>query len=519
MDAPLLSYNPHVEEFAGRSLTFRDSEDITFEEACSDSNLRRRALQFYRSTPTRWPPLEFTQFVLRNSAINERGCCHFEKQLPFEVRKCLKGLIGRENSDIVIRQVHGTNKDSPSGFRGVFVKYFFKKVIHNLRNQIGRYDYAENFATVFPFKVLDRVPVQYDIEVMNVLDNDFYDQIQTFLDDHFDNVDAREICASFLSNVLHFKTTRFPEEALTERVTSGEGIDTKNYLSSFPRLSKEGIRWYRHLYDDYKNVCKIFDNVDVSLDIYDDNYFQTLPESNFVDLYELLSKCLYAIRRKQYIERFKKYLFFFVHALGDDSNPVFFIDDVLFECLKSLRKFKTSPEDVSLASEVAKLSLVHLRTKAQMDESANNSDIFRMESNVLLNIKTYVQSIPDIETAEIDVEYKTDYLHGWMLLRNRDTCYEMCYSKRKRNRIDDFISRILCGVLPPDDELIKYVVMYNSYTGEESRLEMPSNIENIRNFIRLSNKHDFTNDTQAESNDAFLTRDVEKYFNCLKIAD
>lgn len=499
-------------------------ETITYEEAYSKEYLRKRALQFYRngSTLTMSLPLEFTQFVLRNSAISERGCAHFERKLSFEVRKFLKGLIGRQDSDIEIKQIHCPSNDAPSGFRGVYVKYFFKKVIYNLRNEVGLYEYCDNFATIFPFQVLQEVPIRYDIEVVKLFDNGFYEEIQIFLDDHFENVNAREVGPLFLANINHFKATRFPEEALVTRVLQNQrdlnNAETKDYLSSFPRLNDDGIKWFQDFYRHYKNVCKIFDDVDVFLDPYDDNYFRTLPESNFIDLYELLSTLLYASRRKQYLERFEKYLFFFVHALQANTNPVFFIDDVLFECLKCLHSFKTSRQDVEMGSEIAKLSLVHLRTKSQT-EYKKELNIYRIDPQVLFSIKKCIEKIPDIDCAQIDIEYKTDYLHGWMLLRIKDTCYEMCYSRRERKRVDDFVDRIMCSVLSPDDEPINYVVIYNFFKGQESRIAMPQNIESVRNFIRLSNTYDFVNDKQAESNDEFLTRDLDLYYDHLTIAD
>lgn len=499
-----------MSNLATKTLTTEHSEEITFAEAFNKLGIRKIAI----SSQSHVVPDKFREFVLRKYAVSERGCRHFEKQLHPDARNYLKRLIGLQNYDINLRRLHSTGFVKPNCFLGVLVRYFFKKLVFNKRSRTGRFEYAENYAEVFPFRVSSSVPL-YDEEVINLFNDDFYAKMRSFLDEHFDGEQARSICRLFLANIRHFQMNNFSEEALLKRlqkmcdISNTDDSETSDYLDTFLRLNESGIKWFKYLYNLYKIIKKIYYDVDESVSKYDDYYFQTLPESNFADLYSLLDGYFFISRPQEYIQRFQKYIFFFIHALNNDSTSIFVIDDVLFECLKSLHRCKTKREDFTLISDLAMLTLVHLRTKAEVKDANND---YRVEPTVLRNIKTYVLNFPGIENAEIDIEVKTDYLHGWMLLRTGDTCFEMCYSMGERKYILNFLDRILCSILCPDDEPIKHIVFYNAYLGQESRIAMPRNIGELREFVRFSNNYDFS---QQEPNDEFLTRDLEGYFENL----
>ncbi|XP_065226571.1 uncharacterized protein LOC135849865 [Planococcus citri] len=486
----LLPYDPEVDSFGSRTLETESGQTITYEEASKDAYYVEKALRL----PADDVPKEFTMFVLRKMAVNEKDFRSFEAAITPEAREYLRKLI--EPCHVQYAKVHPVNdKESTSSFRGLFTKVFCKKVISNFaENQEDKH--YDKLATVFPFKVTSNVR-WCEMKIMKQFDDDFYKEIQKFLDEHFDNVNAPETVELFLLNIRNFISDTFSAEALLSRLENPR-VRHDDYLSTFPRLHSEGIDWFRYLYREFANVMK-------SLGIYvptfyrrcDNDYFRRLPERNFADLYSFLEYGhFFKTNRLIYMRRLKKYLFFFVHALAVESNPVFFIDDMLFECLKSLRRYKTVKEDIALKNDLAMITLLHYRK--QYPGSGYSRNNYCLSDFALERIKRYILKSIVPENSQLNVTYKTDLL-TWMPIRTNEACFNVHYSDK--SDIKNFLECLVCSTMCPDDEPIKYIVDYNAYLGQVYRFDLSKcDVESLRNFVRLCNTYDVSNVPLEEPN-------------------
>lgn len=464
--------------------------------------------------PSSFVPENFIQFLLKQtqdlhlngSVIKERGCPHFLKACTKEMLAELRRILDVVRIHEV--QVHERcdRRLRPNGNLGVFYHFFIKKHVFNLTNVDGRCKYIENYASVFPFRVSKTVATDAHLSIFDVLDLDFEFkmEIQFFLDEHFDNVNFGDVCQLFLLNIYQFKETRFSSEDLVKssacfqfgsevsRVFDKFGSRVRHpatgvgYLKTFPRLNRTGIERYKKLYDTLVSTMNFFKKSVLKLSRkYDDEYFAQLPEINFLELYSLLSKTFFSKSRKEYVKKFKKYIFFFVHALNSETNPVFFIDDGLFECLKSLQKFKKSREDVfELKYVLAMMTLVY-RRKQPIDQNFTELN----EQN-LQHVKDYVQSLPNIESAIVDYEVRTNMLESTSLVTLEDVCLDACFRVFPRNSVNDFYDSILHAALSPKN--VSKLIIYNAFLGVETWIKMPECKEKILEFIRTYNKYDFS---------------------------
>ncbi|XP_065226651.1 uncharacterized protein LOC135849920 [Planococcus citri] len=498
----LLPYDPEVDNFGSKILEAEaeSGQTITYEEAFLNADYVEKALQ----VPPIDVPIEFTMFVLRKMAVNEKDFRSFVRAIPLQTREYLHKLIKRESAPRV--KVHPANdKESTSTFRGIFTKIFCKKVISNFaENQEDKH--YDKIATVFPFKV-SRLSTDVrwcEMKIMQQFDDDFYQEIQEFLDEHFDNVNAREAVELFLLNIRNFISDKFSAEALLTR-RENPGGQHDDYLSTFPRLHQGGIERFQFLYREFVNMIKSNRIYVPGFYFYrygcDEDYFRRLPERNFVDLYSFLDYVdFFKEHREIYMRRFKKYLFFFVHALAVESNPVFFIDEMLFECLKSLRTYKTVKEDIKIKNDLAMISMLHLRMNLNRGSSKGN---YCLSDTALERMKHYILESIVPKNPQLNVKYKTDLL-TWMPFRTKEACFNVCYSKKSSNK--NFLERLLCSIMCPDSESIRYIDEYNAYLGKVYRFDLSMNdIESLRNFVRLCNTYDVSNEPLEETNlDVFM---------------
>lgn len=482
---------------------------------------------------SKYYPADFKKFLLSKLAANERcesnsmTVCertpfYFLQALSADMKDEFRNIVGDHR--VTVKEIHQPcNFETPTnGFLGVFYRFFVKKCVFNLQNKDGRCKFVEKYASVFPFTV-SRVDCSRSLPVLQLFDDRFQRRLQKFLNRHFDNVLIEDIAPIFLSNIHKFRQQNFSEND-AKRLTSlvkilqngsfnGDGEHDKfrafrrgnyinTYLTNFPRLNEAGVARYKNMYQTYKQITLLFHESEVA----DCNkqQFMNLPEINCYEMFSLLDEEFFIDRFDSYIALFEKYVFFFVRALDADEKPVFFIDSVLFECLKSLNKFEKSREDVfDLQYEFAMLTLVY-RRKQPVDSRRPD---YTIDQTNLMNVKNYIENVPGIGTALVDHELANDLLECTIFLYFEDgTCFDFYFSKIKRTGLSDFHFSILCGALSPE---VKRLVIYNAYRGQESSLNMPADYEKLQEFIRRYNQCDFTAPLPAEK---FITWGFEYCF-------
>lgn len=134
-------------------------------------------------------------------------------------------------------------------------------------------------------------------------------------------------------------------------------------------------------------------------------------------------------------------------------------------------------------------------------------EFYDMDEENLQHVKEYLQHFPNISTAVVNYEVKTDFLESTALISTEDTCLEARVSKKKRTNVKYFYELILHGALSPKN--IKRLVIYNAFYGVESSIAMPENKEALIDFIRTYNRCDFSKPPPPEK---FITQEREKYF-------
>ncbi|XP_065226683.1 uncharacterized protein LOC135849939 isoform X2 [Planococcus citri] len=495
MAEPTLPYDPEVDNFGTRTFETESGETITYEEAFQNAYYVKKALKL----GVQDLPIDFTMYVLRKMAVNEKYSYDFEAALPRQAHKYLKKLIGRHKAQKVT-QIHPANyEEMSSTFRGTFTQVFCRKVISNATNQVD--DNYDRLATVFPFKVSQDVRWS-EIKITKLFDGDFYQQIKNFLDRHFENVNAPETVDLFLLNIRNFISETFSAESLLARLNNPQ-TPHDDYLSTFPRLHQGGIDRFQFLYREFVKAMEHY-RFRIRFPAFyrhgpgngnNKQYFRELPERNFADLYSFLDDEFFQYERSVYVSRFQKYLFFFVHALKVDSNPVFFIDDMLFECLKSLRRYKTVKKDVNIKNDLAMISMLHYRMNLS-DREKSGSD-YHMSDATLERMKKYILESVIPRNPRLNVKYKTDLLVR-MPFRTDEACFKITYTKH--DGIKNIWECIISSVLFPENEPVSCIINYNAFLGKEYRLNLPSNVEFLRNFVRLCSLCDVSNESVEEPN-------------------
>ncbi|XP_065226662.1 uncharacterized protein LOC135849930 [Planococcus citri] len=509
----LLPYDPEVDSFGSRTLRTESGEEITYEDAFKIDNFVSRALRVNTDVPK-----EFTMFVLRKLAVSRDTFRGFEASLTNPLRAYLSELI--KNCGIKTTKRDDVHKweetgalplPRPSCFRGTFVKIFCKKVICNW---IGEQDKLyDDLTTIFPFQVSKRIRLFSDIHILDHLEEHatFYPEIQKFLDIHFRKLElkANSICSLFLHHIRTFMADHLSPKSLLYRLENPQDVTVVDYLSDFPRLNKDGIEWFEHLYREFDGVKAAY-RIDVSRFYngikfkYDDWYFSHLPETNFADLYSFFDYDIALhCNPMLYTKRFKQYLFFFIHALLAGSSRKFFIDDMLFECIQSLKGYKTDPADISMKQYLAKITLLHYRLKFHIGKSPGQ---YFIKNEVLREIKRYLKKevLKKEKKPQMNVTYKSDLgLTTWMAFRTDENCFNVAYSTSKE--IKNFAERLLCCVLCPKKDPVKFLVYYNAYLGVEVKYEITQQaVENLKNFVRLCNncnEYDSENKTDEQELD------------------
>ncbi|KAL6957868.1 hypothetical protein U1Q18_045917 [Sarracenia purpurea var. burkii] len=449
-------------------------------------------------------------------SIAERYGNRFVKAFDEEMKSQFRRVIGK--LPIKLKLIHSpTTIKRSNGFLGVFYRRFFvQKHLANIANTDANCQYLNDHAAIFPFPVSEKLD-QHDIGILDVIDDKLLDEMQTFLDEHFDGVEIRSICRKFFANILNCEEKNVSEKAILAAV---QGMDLKGlsannsgdknfnddekcaYLESYPRVSDVGVLRYKSMYNMLLQVTELYKiPCNTSAIKYDKEYLVKLPEINFYELYSLLNDDFLRSDRREYVYRFKKYLFFFINALNHPSKPVFFIDDGLFECLQHYNTFKKSRNDVeTLKFELSMLTLV-FRRKQTFDEYRGN---FRLDDVNLKNVKAYFDNFPDVARFLVMNEVHSDVLASEALVSTEQIAMDVCFRGRRCRYIDYFFELIIYAALSPKS--IKRLVLYNAFTGEETSVAMPSNKHAINEFIRRHNRYDFSQTVPPER---FITLDEE----------
>lgn len=449
--------------------------------------------------------IDFQMFLLDkqlpSDVVEERGCRHFIKALPPKALRQLQELVG--DLRIEMKLIHEPSEAIPNGFLGVLLKFFARKVIANLNDEDAVCAYVEKYTEVFPFKVSENVP-RIGCEIIELFDDSMNTVIRNFIQYHFGDLNQQYVTELFLCNIYNFKLNLLQSVSARQTQQRFILVPESNYLGNFPRLNENGAKHYQNFYALYDEMVETF-NFTAELDSSDYNitYFSKLPEINFHELYSLLNVDFMQSEKEKYIDRFKKYLFFFVHALRSDTKPIFFIDELLYVCLSKLKQFKSSRDDIFNHLEaLVMLTLVHRRKQPQEKNASYIPDIKNLQ-----DVKKYLENGPNLIKAKIDHCVSSSLLECSILAQAGSICFNMCYSSSRRIKSSDFFRSILYASLCPQD--IKELKIYNSFLGEETSIKMPPIKEKIVDFIKKYNRYNFEKPLPAEK---FIYWGNEKYF-------
>lgn len=478
-------------------------------------------------------PAKFKEFLLSKTnikpkvleTISQKSPKHFLRALSSNMRAELKDIIGSENK-VMVRQVHESDfSKTPNGYMGVFYRFFIRKCIFNLQNKDAHNKFVENYASVFPFKVKNEIVNQTKLPVLQLFNDNFKRILQSFLNKHFNDVLLDDVASVFLSNIYLFRQQHFTGKDIKHLKNSVEMMlkdsfdgcgeisnkfrafrldnEVNGYLSKFPRLNENGVLRYKSYCQMYNKISQLHHKAEVQN--YTKDYLLKIPEINIYELFSLLDKDFFMDHKDQYIEQFEKYVFFFIRALNTDSNPVFFIDSILFECLKSLQTYIKSREDIlNLQYECAIMTLVYRRKQPQYYNDGRDSTCD--QRNLHLS-KDYIENFPGMKTAVVDIEVLSDLLEGTMYVILEDgTSIDIRYSRKKYGGVSDLYESILMGALIPK---VKRFVTYNAYRGEESKMDMIPNRDMLLQFIKKYNRWNFLTSMPEET---FITWGLENYF-------
>ncbi|KAK7601774.1 hypothetical protein V9T40_009215 [Parthenolecanium corni] len=431
------------------------------------------------------------------SAVNVTG---FVSQWDEKIRAEFQQIIGSSDGS-TIREVHPKSTGYSYGNLGVFIRFFIKKCIFNVQNANAVNLNIELFASIFPFKVSKTVP-SVKLPVRKLFDKQFNGTIAKFMVHHFEDKCERadSYIDLFLANVNHFRMTFFNEgsmQRLKKAMASQLDLDSSpfgmtggipyisDYLKKFPRLNQKGVARYKLLRRMYNKLCTTFGQEDLGEQ--SPRQIRMLPEINCYELFSLLEPDFFVDQRAKYVERFLKYLFFFIYAVENSENhPLFFIDDPLYECLKGYAEYRDSrqvPENLKLC--IWKMALVYRRY--QEVENDKSSVQFEVDDENLQNIRNYMENFPAIETAIVDFRLPTDLLVLGISVVTTDTTFRMYYRKTDRSNLSDFHEDIIRALMCPMD--IKKAIIYNAFTGVEASLIVPPLKTEIWEFVRRYNEY------------------------------
>ncbi len=466
-----------------------------------------------RCDVNKYCPEEFKQFLKSKRVIKEYSPVPFLKALSPEQTREFKSIVGELNVEKV--QVHEPSEVDSNGFLAGFCQFFVEKCIFNAQGRVAVLPKSiEIHATIFPFRVTPNV-AHFDVPVKKLFSLQFEKEVGDFFRFHFNQVDYTSSADLFLRNIFAFRRDHFTESELKklEAVAGDLSRPIRNtyrrpvneYLKNFPSLNNKGVTIFR-------SYCDFFDKIRMESNIgeislrRDRAYFLRLPEVNLYELFRLLDENFYKSDYKSYAKSFLKYIFFFEHAVRCDSNPVFFIDDLLFECLKWLSTYKSLDQDFETQKTAVSMVTIPWCRKYGAPRSFSSG----FDDLHLQRMRNYVTNIPNVELAVVAEDLFTDILQSRTRFRIKDILYDVRFSKQKKKKIGDFDKLILLGVLFPATTKIKKLVLYNAKTGFECRADMPEAVDEIRNFVRRINRTDFSVELPPE---AYL---MSMFAECLK---
>lgn len=338
-----------------------------------------------------------------------------------------------------------------------------------------------------------------------------------------DAFDFEHLKNLFLTNIDHFKTEHFrssPSWLDLSRV-SAVGSSWRDkfspectlsqypYLKKFIRLNTAGVKLYKFFQTKFNAICKVYQKESLQLPEKSESYFKYLPEINCCELLLLLETDFYLRNRGKYTEIFRKYLFFFGHAISSaDPHPVCFIDETLFRCLQFKRTYETFRGDIlKIQWETWMMTLVHRRKHSLLKQSTTYQ---KLDENNLKDVIEYANRIPSIESGAIyycEPQYRRIKIFSVF----DDVVLLIGYSSRQLGNCSSFVyDQIMRSALISRE--IRTIKFYNAYLGLESRFEMPSNKTDICDFIREVTELHKPGPLYPEK---FLVEDLESCFEKL----
>lgn len=491
----------------------------TFEQvANSDEDFCNAVLQ--SKADSKYYPDAFKQYLIATKKKILPFLGAFEEELTAEDKNELKEIVG--DLPHLISNCHipvDTSKYHSSGLKGIFYRCYFTKCVasRSIRNEKISSGLLNDFASIFPFKTSKNVERKC-LPVMRLFDVDFKKKIETFVK-HFEQHECRELVDLFFANVLHCRLKHFDQKSVQklktfvekkvydERNSRNCKVDfTNDLLKSFPRINFQGIHRYQQYQNDFRTIQNAYHKTEFPKK--SQTYFQFLPEINFYELFSLLETELYESDRVLYLDRLKKYLFFFGYAIDRADHPVFFIDDILFECLKFYPIYREPLNDVLSEEEeyvLWMMALVRSRKKYKIG-SCKDVSLDRENFEKVMN---YVKDIPGIKTSDAILNFlETNELCDIRInckLLVGDTLYEVCYSKQNR-QLSSFLVLLMKAAIVSKN--IRKIVFYNAYLGTETSLIVPQEIKSkIINFICKYNKPRYSKP------EAFLISNYEFFEN------
>lgn len=452
--------------------------------------------------------------------IEVRTVHEFVKNLTKDMRKEFYYLM--KNARIGTEKVHapyGVEVEKKS-FLGKFHQHFVQKVILNVKKEDWSCQKLSSLVSIFPFKVSNDV-VESELIIFRNIDSEFEDDIKKFLQNHFDDVgDVPGTIKLFLRNIRVFKSSIDAHQLVkpSSGVSDGDHVEQMGDLlrtnlkigdetRSIPKLTKEGVKRFLNIYSLTRRAMLALSPSQaetICFDKFDETYFLGLPESNFVELYSLLDPNFYKTQCEQYKQLFEKYIFFFLHALRSENHPVFFIDHLLFECLKSYHIFQKSRENpVHLKSHIGNLTSAYQRL--QCNDEAND---FAVSDESLNEIKKFFETgIRGIETAQLNYSVENALLDNRTFACTNHELIDVCFSSAVKDKPLYFIDLIIVASF--SEKYFNRLSVYNLYKGVKTWIYNPSCKDEVLKFVRKYTKYE-----RRELPPEFFL--MEKFENCFE---
>lgn len=252
-----------------------------------------------------------------------------------------------------------------------------------------------------------------------------------------------------------------------------------DYMRSVYHLTEAGVDWYMNFQTALNEVNAEYNKPLISTRAR--SHFKHLMEINCCELLLLLEHRFYSDERKKYEYLFQKYVFFFGHAVDfakEAHHPVFFIDDVLFECLKSLRTYQFSDTHaMQLEYDVWMMALVHLRrytpSRGPIERRVDRCHLQRAVSYVTENFSDNTQLYYE-NSLLYPIRHRNFFLRG-------DTVFRLTFVDVEQFEPRHFYELILKAALL--DQYVQNIVIYNVYNDLQVTMNMPRVRRDLRKLI------------------------------------